>query len=226
MKAEYVDHMGSDLSVVNAARVSFAKVSSWDVIRNDVGGDHGGSTLQLKEADQGLIAFLAREGHTTPFYHTAISLRCSAPVPIRTQAFKHHIGLEENEESRRYISSRPVLFIPEEFRKKPEGSIKQGSGFTHINSDFWKACYIQRCNKMVDLYEQMIEDGVCPEQARLVLPQGVEVQWIWTGNLFAYANFYRKRSDPHAQLEIQHLASQVRDIIRPLFPHSWDFLTA
>ena len=218
MKAEYIDHMGSDLSAVNAARVSFDKVSDW--VRDEFGGDE-----TLSTADAKLINYLAKHEHWTPFAHTSIQLRMQAPVPIRTQSFKHKQGFVENEESRRYISSRPELFVPKEFRSAPEGSIKQGSGSKHSASDRWVGSYSALGQYMIDFYESMVEDGVCPEQARFILPQGVEVNWIWTGNLYAFANFYNKRTDSHAQVEIQDLARMVGEIVEPLFPVSWKALT-
>lgn len=208
MRAQYVDHMGSDLSVVNAARVSFAK-------QKDV----------MDENDEGLVRFLAKHDHWTPFAHTAITLRMSAPVPIRTQCFKHKQGLVENEESRRYISSTPELFVPESFRMKPEGSIKQGSGGIHPDSDMWLAAYRMQCEGAIALYERMVANGICPEQARFILPQGCEVNWIWTGNVYAFANFFNKRTDSHAQKEIQDLALQVGEVIASLYPVSWAALT-
>lgn len=215
MKVELIDHMGSDLSVVNAARASFDKESEWLL------GEEG----NLVTEDAKLISYLAKHDHWTPFAHTSISLRVAAPVPIRTQCFKHKQGLVENEESRRYISTRPVLFVPDHFRSKPEGSVKQGSSDVHPRSPYWKGVYKTLCKNVIDLYEEMIEDGVCPEQARFILPQGVEVNWVWTGNLYAFANFFKKRTDPHAQLEIQHLAYAVEGLISPLFPVSWKALT-
>lgn len=214
MKAELIDYMGSDLSVVNAAKVSFDKQADRWVDEEEA------KKLGVK-SHPGLIRYLAKHGHWTPFAHTSISLRMQAPVPIRTQCFKHKQGLVENEESRRYINSRPVLFIPEKIRAAPTGSVKQGSSGVHPSSDVWLGSYINRCEAMIDLYEEMIADGVCPEQARFVLPQGVEVNWIWTGNLYAFANFYLKRSDANAQKEVRDLASYVKDIIEPLFPVSW-----
>ena len=148
-----------------------------------------------------------------------------APVPIRTQCFKHKQGFIENEESRRYISSKPELYIPEFFRSKPQGSIKQGSGEAHPSSDYWLECYERKCIEALATYEVMIEDGVCPEQARFVLPQGCQVNWIWTGSLAAYSRFYKQRTDPHAQVEIQELAKEVGTIIEELFPYSWKALT-
>lgn len=215
MKAEYVGHMGDDLSVVNAARVSFDKVTNWeDGVRGRLIGD-----------DTRLIRYLAKHSHWTPFAHTAITLRMSAPVPIRTQCFKHKQGFVENEVSRRYVSTTPELFVPEFFREKPEGSVKQGSGGRHHESELFKRNYVRLCDDAISLYEYMIDEGVCPEQARLVLPQGVEVEWIWTGNLASYARFYKLRTDPHAQAEVQELARMVGEIIKPLFPVSWEALT-
>jgi thymidylate synthase (FAD) len=145
-------------------------------------------------------------------------------VPIRTQCFKHKYGFVENEESRRYISTTPELFIPYVFRSKAD-SVKQGSGGKHYNSFGWLFDYEVTCRQAISLYERMIEDGICPEQARFVLPQGVEVNWVWTGSLAAYARFYNQRTDPHAQLEVQQLACEVGAIVEPLFPLSWKALT-
>ncbi len=241
--AEYVNHMGNDKSVATAARVSFDKVAEMfsdaeneSLIRYLARGRSSKDYMNLvaliaegvgsqAEAINILEEVRNTATHWTPFTHTAITLRMAAPVPIRTQSFKHKQGFTENEESRRYISSRPELFIPDHFRSKPEGSIKQGSGDEHIRSAKWLEIYTNRCGEAINEYERMIQDGVCPEQARFILPQGVLVNWIWTGNLYAFANFYNKRTDSHAQVEIQQLAHQVGNIIQPLFPVSWDALT-
>mgnify|MGYP000040520376 CR=1 FL=1 len=238
MKAEYIDHMGDDLTVVNAARVSFEN-ESWYINEDYVppkNSKHfeawyeyaqrvvsiGSPTLSVK--DFGLIHYLANHGHWTPTAHPQIQLRMKAPVPIRTQCFKHKSGFVENEESRRYIKSTPELFVPESFRSAPE-SAKQGSGGTHPHSTLWKAVYEDYCQDMIKLYEEMIEDEVAPEQARFVLPQGVQVQWVWTGSLAAFARFYNQRTDSHAQGEAQELAHEVGRIVAPLFPVSWRALT-
>lgn len=249
--AIYVDHMGTDKSVVNAARLSFGvgavKPSDQPLVQKDINLikflAYG---LRTEERDK-VIDYIARgfdgedyDGigdalelynqirhqatHWTPFAHTAISISMKAPIPIRTQCFKHKQGLVENEESRRYITSTPEIFIPE-FREKPEGSIKQGSGGKHEAADYWKHQYVAQTNQAVALYERMLADDVAPEQARLVLPQGAMVNWLWTGNLFAYANFYNKRSDPHAQGENQELAELVKAVVEPLYPVSWAALT-
>lgn len=231
MKAEYINHMGDDLSVVNAARVSFDKESEWEPCDSSSScptvwtEDDRGNWVKLSEADAKLIRYLAKHNHWTPFAHTSIQLRMKAPVPIRTQCFKHKAGFTENEESRRYISSTPELFVPKVFRSKPEGSVKQGSGAAHSASEGWKAVYTDFGIEAINMYEQMIAEGICPEQARLILPQGCYVNWIWTGNLASFARFYNQRTDPHAQKEIQELAEMVGEIIQPLFPVSWAALT-
>ena len=207
MKVEYVDHMGDDLAVVNAARVSFAKTSQ-----------------ELSTGDKGLINFLAKHNHWTPFAHTAITLRMQAPIPVRTQCFKHKVGLTENEESRRYISTVPEFYTPT-FRTQAEDK-KQGSGGLHPCNRNIQAEYKAHMQDSIDLYENWIMEGVAEEQARFVLPQGCEVNWIWTGNLVSFANFVNKRSASDAQGEIQVLAKQVNDVIAPLYPHSWAALTS
>ena len=217
IEAEYIDHMGNDLSVVRAARVSFAK----DSHKNRFDFKEGA----VSDADSRLIRYLAKHNHWTPFAHTAITFRVSAPIPIRTQCFKHKVGFVENEESRRYISSEPELFIPDEFRMAPINGTKQGSFGIHPKTVEWRQEYALCCQSMIKMYEEMITDGVAPEQARLVLPQGVIVNWYWTGSLAAYARFYRERTDPHAQKEIRDLAGIIGAKIAELFPVSWAALT-
>lgn len=209
ISAEYVSHMGDDNSVVNAARVSFAKEAD----------------NYTTEQNHRLIQFLARERHELPFAHTAITLRCSAPIPQRTHAFKSKVGFVENEESRRYISSRPVLFVPDAFRSAVKDK-KQGSGEAHPNSESWLTVYSDFCANAIDAYEGMIRDGLCAEQARYILPQGVMVNWVWTGSLLAYARFYKLRSKSDTQKETQVLAGLVGDHMARLFPVSWTALTA
>lgn len=213
IKVELLDSMGDDLAVVNAARVSFNKEASLD--------ENG----YMNSSDEKLIKYLATHDHWTPFAHTALKFRVAAPVPIRTQCFKHKVGMVENEESRRYISSTPEIFIPDFFRCKPEGSIKQGSGGVHYNNQSWLKDYTDYTKFGVNLYLEMLDDGVCPEQARFVLPQGAIVNWIWTGNLVSFANFYNKRTDPNAQYEVRVVAEIVGEKIKGIFPVSWDALT-
>lgn len=246
-EAEYIDHMGDDQRVVDVARISFGPLkrettpeqdaSLIRFLANGISSKDKATIINMIQngtlggmPSSGVVALQIYEDirhqatHWTPFAHTAITLRMKAPIPIRTQCFKHKQGLVENEESRRYISVTPEIFIPE-FRQKPEGSIKQGSAGIHEANDYWKRQYIYHTQEAVALYEKMIEDGVAPEQARFVLPQGAMVNWIWTGNLLAFANFFNKRSDSHAQQEIQDLAHAVAAIVEPLFPVSWAALT-
>lgn len=208
IKVALIDWMGGDDSVVDAARVSFDKRAD-----NYTDGQN-----------ESLIEFLAREGHDIPFAHTAITFRVSAPVPVRTQCFKSKVGFIESEESRRYITSEPEIFIPDAFREAVKDK-KQGSGNAHPDSTFLLAEYTTDARYMVGKYMSAIERGVCPEQARFWLPQGVMVNWVWTGSLLAYARFYNLRHKPDAQREVQVVAEKVGDILGDLFPISWKALT-
>ena len=208
MKVEHIDHMGNDDSVVNAARVSFAKQAD------------------QYTADQNarLIKYLARHNHWTPFAHAFVTLRFKAPIAIHAQCVKHQVGFAMNTVSRRYVSDKPELFIPD-FRLAPEGSVKQGSGEVHPDNAHWQVNYEDLMNKAVDLYLMMSDGDVAPEQARFVLPQGVMTEWVWSGSLQAWARFYTQRIDPHAQKEIQFLAQEVDKIVGALYPVAWDALT-
>lgn len=244
MKAQYENHYLSDSDIANYARQSFAKLAenftkeqNDSLIRFLARGMQSGDWETLIEKliiagrrnDPFLVKQLATycrniPEHWVPFGHPHITLRMQAPIPIRVQCFKHKIGFVESEESRRYISSTPQYYIPKYFRAKA-ANVKQGSGDIHPRSQEWLDSYIAQCNDSIALYEEAIADGICPEQARFILPQGCEVNWVWTGSLYAYANFYNQRSDSHAQKEIQELADQVDKIIAPLFPVSWAALT-
>lgn len=208
MKVEHIDHMGNDDSVVNAARVSFAKQAD----------------QYTEDQNARLIKYLARHNHWTPFAHAFVTLRFKAPIAIHAQCVKHQIGFAMNTVSRRYVSDKPELFIPE-FRLAPEGSVKQGSGEVHPDNAHWQVNYEDLMNKAVDLYLMMIDGDVAPEQARFVLPQGVMTEWVWSGSLQAWARFYTQRIDPHAQQEIQFLAQEVDKIVGALYPVAWDALT-
>jgi thymidylate synthase (FAD) len=221
MKAEYVTHSGDDLLVCNAARVSFDKETQAYIVPQADGTDR----MVLQDRDVKLLRYLAKHNHWTPFAHPQITLRMSAPVPIRTQCFKHKQGFVENEESRRYIKYTPELYVPDQFRMAAE-NVKQGSAGKHPDSDWFRQRYIDKANECLTMYEYMINRGVCPEQARFILPQGCLVNWMWTGSLAAFARFYRQRTDPHAQREVQMLAEKVGVIVEPLFPVSWRALTA
>lgn len=210
MKVEHIDHMGNDDSVVNAARVSFAKQAD----------------QYTDDQNARLIKYLARHNHWTPFAHAFVTLRFKAPIAIHAQCVKHQIGFAMNTVSRRYVSDEPELFIPE-FRLAPEGSIKQGSGdvLDKISQVEVQRSYKAHCDNMINLYNSLIVKGIAPEQARFVLPQGVMTEWVWSGSLQAWARFYNQRSDSHAQQEIQFLAHEVDKIVGALFPVSWEALT-
>ena len=221
---QYVDHMGDDLTIVNAARVSFNKESSWDGEQHWTGAVKGKA---LSEKDQKLIAYLAKHKHWTPFAHPQITLRIKAPIFIRTQLFKHKVGLTENEVSRRYVSDPPVVYFPH-WRGKPTNGAKQGSEDFMPIDDAYNTVgryYDMSVRDALHTYEQLVKMGVAPEQARAVLPQGTYTEWWWTGSLSAFARVFAQRSDPHAQWECQQYAKAIGEIIQPLFPHSWAALT-
>jgi thymidylate synthase (FAD) len=220
---QYVDHMGSDLTVVNSARVSFNKESDWD-------SEHhwtGSRQHKLAERDQKLIGYLAKHKHWTPFAHPQITLRIKAPIFIRTQLFKHKVGFTENEVSRRYVSDPPSVYMPR-WRGKPTNGAKQGSeDFMPIDDDYntVNRHYEMCVRDALQTYEELLKRGVAPEQARSVLPQGPYTEWWWTGSLAAFARVFAQRSDPHAQWECRQYAEAISLIIEPLFPHSWAALT-
>jgi len=221
---QYVDHMGDDLTIVNAARVSFNKESSWDGEQHWTGSIKGKA---LGEKDQKLIAYLAKHKHWTPFAHPQITLRMKAPIFVRTQLFKHKVGLTENEVSRRYVSDSPVVYFPN-WRGKPTNGAKQGSeDFMPIDETYNTVgrYYDMSVRDALHTYEQLVKLGVAPEQARSVLPQGTYTEWWWTGSLSAFARVYTQRVDPHAQWECQEYAKAIAQIISPLFPYSWAALT-
>jgi thymidylate synthase (FAD) len=223
MNAAYIDHMGSDLTVVNAARVSFAKESEWDL--KEIGGVRGHPDVYgLSDRDEKLIRYLATHHHWTPFAHPQITLHIKAPIFIRTQCFKHKVGFTENEVSRRYVDEVPTFYVPDAWRKRADNK-KQGSSDEVVMTEA-VAGFTDFCTMAVDYYNDLLDSGVAPEQARMVLPQAMYTEWYWTGSLAAYARFVKQRTDPHAQYEIQVLARQVGEIIEPLFPVSWAALTA
>ena len=209
MRAEYISHMGSDMTVCNSARVSFNKEA----------------TNFSEEQNHKLIAYLAKHNHITPFTHPQITLRESVPIFVARQRFKHVVGFTYNEVSRRYVDGTPEFFTPTAWRSRPEGSVKQGSGCDLSKSSYLTHSYHMLLSDSLELYSTMLADGVAPEQARMVLPQSMLTSYYVTGSLAAFARMYNQRSDSHAQKEIQVLAEQVNGIIAPLFPVSWAALT-
>lgn len=222
MEVHYIDHCGSDLSVVNAARVSFDKESEWEEVEC-IGKK--AVTQVLSERDTKLIHYLAKHKHTSPFNHAFISLRVKAPVFIARQLVKHKF-LPWNEVSRRYVDSEPEFWFPEHWRAKAE-NVKQGSGEAHVEQspEFLDdhAGAMSPHTVIYDalrVYSQMIQDGYCAEQARMILPQNMMTEWYWSGTLGAYCDMLKLRLDSHAQKETQEVAQMVRNIIEPLFPVS------
>lgn len=209
IKAEYISHMGNDLTVCDAARVSFAKEAS----------------NFSPEQNTKLLGYLAKHGHISPFTHPQITLRETIPIFVARQRFKHVVGFTYNEVSRRYVDDTPEFFVPEVWRNRPEGSVKQGSGGESDYSQHHSIGYANHCARSLALYEEMIRDGIAPEQARMVLPQSMLTSYYVTGSLAAFARAYKQRIDPHAQVEIQDLAKQWHTILFPLFPESWYQLT-
>ena len=213
IKAELIDHLGNDLTVANSARVSFNKESQFN------------PNGLLEERDVKLIAYLAKHHHFTPFTHPQITLRETVPIFVARQRFKHVVGFTYNEVSRRYVDEPPEFYHPQEWRSRPEGSVKQGSGGAHNASELFHSKYTIFLLKAKQLYSDMVAEGIAPEQARMVLPQSMLTSYYVTGSLAAFARAYKQRKDAHAQVEIQDLASEWGKIIAPLYPVSWTALT-
>ena len=202
---EYMDHMGSDLTVVNAARVSFDKEHEEF--------DH--------RTDRGLIKYLAQHNHWSPFAHCSVSFRVKAPIFVARQLVKHTVGFSWNEVSRRYVDGPPEFYFPDEWRARAE-NVKQGSRDTSVL--FLADPARVACSQALSTYTYMLSAGVCPEQARMVLPQNTMTEWIWTGTLYAWARMCQLRLDSHTQKETRVVAERVDANIAELFPTSWEFL--
>ena len=210
MKAEYITHMGSDLMVVNAARVSFNKHKT-----------------EIDEKDIKLIGYLARNNHWTPFAHPQVTFRISVPIFVANQLKRHQIGLALNEVSRRYVDDEPEFYVPNDWRKRAENK-KQGSG-DNFNDDSIESSYFDQVidgihDKVRSSYRELIDKGVAPEQARMILPQTMETSWYWTGSLAAFARICKQRLDPHAQEETRQVAEMISVKMAELFPYSWEAL--
>lgn len=208
MKVELIDSMGDDNSVVNAARVSFAKDAS----------------NYTDEENEKLIKYLANHNHFTTFCHAYLSFRIKAPIFVARQLVKHQVGLSWNEESRRYISSEPEFWFPEEWRGKPEGSIKQGSAGVVNLAESGTDLPQKVAELCLNQYNNMLQQGVAPEQARMVLPLNTMTNWVWSGSLFAFARVCNLRLDPHAQVEVQEIAKLISEQVQTKFPISWKYL--
>lgn len=238
MIVELIDHMGSDLSVSNAARTSFGKEKK-----------------VFDEKDAKLIRFLAREKHLLPFRHPQITLRLKVPIFVARQLGKHQTGMSWSEESRRYIDSEPEFYWPETWRKRAE-NVKQGSSAEAVTDmtvaiGWRKACspeQIDTCPpelhirnafesgrnpdteyryflvQSLHLYQDMLDSGVAPEQARMVLPQSMYTTCVWTGSLLSFVHVIHERTTAGTQKETRYVALQIKDILTQLYPVSMETL--
>ena len=224
IEVTYIDHMGSDLSVVNAARVSFGKKrEALGTVTVD-----GHTRQSLHYSDTKLIKYLASHKHMSPFGHAFASFHIKAPIFVARQLVKHKF-LRWNEISRRYVDSEPEFYEPDEWRGRSadkkqgsEGSIDQdgyrsdqtAEHFTRISND--NALY---------LYHHLLGEGICPEQARMVLPQSTMTEWYWSGSLDAFADMCRLRCASDTQAETRLVADIIAGRMIHLFPASWEALT-
>ena len=206
MQVQYITHSGSDLLVVNAARVSFAKESK-----------------QFNDKDQKLITYLAEHKHWLPFRHPQVTLRCKAPLPIARHLGKHQVGFSWSEESRRYIDTPPEFYWPDKWRKRADNK-KQGSSDEVFETEplvairEWERGQVVAApsklqSLMVAMYNGLVALGVAPEQARMILPQNMMVNWVWTGSLLGWAQMCKARLADDAQRETQEFARKVQDVV-------------
>ena len=219
-----IDSMGSDLSIVNAARVSFSKVSEFEWFDKDGRGPCSGPSpcgkyfniRKLSDKDTKLINYLAKHKHHSPFNHTFITVRVKAPIFVARQLVKHKF-MPWNEVSRRYVDDEPEFYFPDVWRGKPEDA-KQGSSGVVENCPGWNFDFKKQTKDALSFYQAMIKYKIAPEQARLVLPQNTMTEWYWSGTLGAFGDMLKLRLDSHAQQESREVAEKIRDVVLPLFP--------
>jgi len=216
IEVTYIDHMGGDLSVVNSARVSFGK-------------KHGEFE---EEKDTKLIDYLGKHNHISPFHHTYITMHVKAPIFVARQLVKHEY-MPWNEVSRRYVDDPPEFYAPDKWRERAD-NIKQGSGDTEVTflrmrglkEQTTHDAYNRYLTYSLDLYSDMLSSGVCPEQARMVLPQSLLTEWYWSGTLSAWAKMYNLRKTEYTQEETREVAMQAGEILKGLYPVAWEALTS
>ena len=203
MKVELIDKMGSDLSVVNAARVSYSKIKD-----------------TFDEKDERLIKYLAEHEHWSPFAHASMQFRIKAPIFVARQLVKHQVGLVWNEVSRRYVDDAPEFYVPESWRGRPKNS-KQGSdGEVRTDEEYYQR-YLNGCKVY---YSLLLNEGVAPEQARMVLPQSTMTEWIWSGTVYAFARVCNLRCKADTQKETRDVADEISKLANEAFPHCWQYL--
>lgn len=210
MEVTLVDLMGDDNRVADAARVSFDKRGE----------------LYTPEQNAKLIRYLAKHNHWTPFAHVQCTFRIKAPIFVARQLGKHQVGLTWNEVSRRYVSSSPEFYFPTELRLKAE-NVKQGSSDATLDPLDWRHDEAHYVVFAADrLYNALLQANVCPEQARMYLPQNMMTEWFWTGSLAAFARVVKLRLDPHTQKECQFVAQMINDALNvEAISASWQALT-
>ena len=208
MNVELIDTMGTDLTVVNAARVSYSKTKdTFDVVK-----------------DEKLIKYLAEHNHWSPFAHASLQFRIKAPIFVARQLVKHQVGLVWNEVSRRYVDFPPELYKPETWRGRPKNS-KQGSdGEIKLDQtiEYSMESAMESC---LITYNTLLEKGVAPEQARMVLPQSMMTEWYWSGTLYAFSRICNLRCKPDTQKETRDVADEINKLCDSKFPRSWKALT-
>ena len=211
IEVTYKGHMGNDLTVCNAARVSFGKETEWDYEESDAYSFKS----HLKTKDRKLIQYLAKHKHISPFGHCFASFHIKAPVFVARQLVKHKF-LRWNEISRRYVDSEPEFYVPNQWRGRSENKKQGSAGVVDVLHDVEHLS-----SMMVNLYNDLIEEGVCPEQARMVLPQSMMTEWYWSGSLDAFADMCKLRCAPDTQAETAEVAWGIDLKMIDLFPVSW-----
>jgi thymidylate synthase (FAD) len=202
MEVNIVDVMGSDLSIVNAARVSFGK-----------------RKVELNESDEKLIKYLAKHNHWSPFGHASLQFHIKAPVFVARQLVKHQVGLVWNEVSRRYVDYEPEFYEPKMWRKRAADK-KQGSSQEEVEYSISGTIQFVK-----QTYENLLKADIAPEMARMILPQNMMTEWYWTGSLYAFARVCNLRCQPDAQLETKMIADKISEQSQKQFPLSWKYLT-
>jgi len=227
IKVTYVDHMGSDLSVVNAARVSFGKKSE---ALGTSGAEGGHMTPILHDQDKRLIKYLAKHKHMSPFGHAFASFHVKAPIFVARQLVKHKF-LRWNEISRRYVDDEPEFYEPDEWRGRADDKKQGSTGVVEdvntsviVTDVYGEYIYADYKDIAADTYNELICQGVAPEQARMVLPQSTMTEWYWSGSLDALADMCNLRCKEDTQLETRLVANEVCDSMHKLFPLSWKAL--
>ena len=213
IEVTYVDHMGTDLTVANAARVSFGKKSEMD------SSDPWGPPF-LKVKDAKLIRYLAEHKHISPFGHCFASFHVKAPVFVARQLVKHKF-LRWNEISRRYVDYEPEFYVPDEWRGRSEDKKQGSSGVVEVAN---KPIIGQAVWRSLECYRELLRQGVCPEQARMVLPQSMMTEWYWSGSLDAFADMCKLRCAEDTQAETRDVAEYIAGEMYELFPVSWEAL--